>query len=79
MIRIRNRACSRKKFLDSSKIANAVTETESLLAISLDRNGDSIHRGDPIKDGKSMFRGEMTIACGHRNGLVAAEFLNFLD
>lgn len=61
------------------EITNAFTETESILAISLHRNGDSIHRGDPINDGKSMFRGEMTIACEHRNGLVAGEFLNFLD
>jgi hypothetical protein len=61
------------------EVTNAFTEAESILAISLDRNGDSIHRGDPINDGESMFRGEMTIACGHRNGLVAGEFLDLFD
>ena len=34
-----------------------LTETESISAGSLDRHWDSIHRGDPINDGKPMLRG----------------------
>ena len=32
-----------------------------------------------INDGKPMLWREMAVACGHRNCLVAGEFLNFLN
>ncbi len=65
--------------LASRQIANALTETESISAGSLDRHKDSIHRGDPINDGKPMLRGEMTVAGRHRDRFVAGEFLDLFD
>ena len=60
-------------------IVNALTETESISAGSLDRNGDSIHRGDTIDYRQPMFWRQMAIASGHRNCLVAGEFLDLFD